>query len=176
MIGKIKGFRLVVGLGNPGSRYTKTYHNVGFLFVKELGKKAEWIEEGALFSHASLDWEHEKVHLLLPQTFMNLSGEAVMTALRKYKIKPEEILVVHDDSDLALGSHKLSIGQRSAGHRGVQSIIDTLKTKEFYRLRIGIRTKPGKASDFVLRKISPTDFEVLQKLFTELKETVIEKE
>ncbi|MEK7114725.1 MAG: aminoacyl-tRNA hydrolase, partial [Patescibacteria group bacterium] len=114
--------RLIIGLGNPGKEYEKTYHNAGFLFVDYL-------------INSQLPITNYK--LLKTDVYMNQSGNFVKKTLKKYKIKPEEILIVHDDSDIELGKYKISFGRGSAGHNGVQSIIDALKTKNFWRLRIG---------------------------------------
>ncbi len=107
---------------------------------------------------------------------MNESGGFVKKIVKKNNVKPEELLIIHDDSDIKMGEYKLSFGRSSAGHRGVQSIIDSLKTKNFWRLRIGIghgptRTPHGlvrkKASEIVLKKISKADMETLNKIFKE---------
>lgn len=101
---------------------------------------------------------------------MNQSGNFVKAALKKYKIKPEEILIAHDDSDIELGKYKISFGRGSAGHNGVQSIIDALKTKNFWRLRIGIGCEltRTKAIDLVLKKINKKDFEILSQEFKKI--------
>ncbi|MEK7495865.1 MAG: aminoacyl-tRNA hydrolase [Patescibacteria group bacterium] len=154
--------RLIIGLGNPGKEYEKTYHNAGFLFVDYL-------------INSQLPITNYK--LLKTDVYMNQSGNFVKKTLKKYKIKPEEILIVHDDSDIELGKYKISFGRGSAGHNGVQSIIDALKTKNFWRLRIGIgrrltRTSREltrkKARDFVLKKINKKDLKILEKLFFEI--------
>ena len=110
---------------------------------------------------------------------MNESGRAISAAIKYFKIKPEEILIVHDDSDIEIGKYKISFGRGSAGHNGVESIIKSLKTKDFWRLRIGIRpnirinqskisiNQRLKASAFVLKKISKKDLKILEKVFEE---------
>lgn len=154
--------RLIIGLGNPGEKYRLTYHNVGFLFIDYLKQKDE----------------DKNFILLKSKVFMNKSGQAVLKAMRYFQVKPEEILVVHDDSDIELGKSKLSLGRGSAGHKGVQSIIDELKTKNFWRLRIGIgkaglpaevRLRRTKAGEIVLKKITPADKLILEEVFNELK-------
>ena len=150
--------RLIIGLGNPGKEYEKTYHNAGFLFVDYL-------------INSQLPITNYK--LLKTDVYMNQSGNFVKKTLKKYKIKPEEILIVHDDSDIELGKYKISFGRGSAGHNGVQSIIDALKTKNFWRLRIGIRKVSSikyqvsrkKASELVLKKISEKDLKILSQEF-----------
>jgi len=176
MDSKLKDIRLIVGLGNPGSRYANTYHNVGETFVRIITKGLEWENPHQLLEIANLPRSLNKVRYLIPATFMNSSGEAVGVAIKRYKLSPQEILIVHDDSDLKLGSYKISLGRGSGGHNGVQSVINVLKTKDFYRLRIGVRTKIGKASDFVLSRISKEEKQTLEKVYEEIKETIIEKE
>jgi len=101
---------------------------------------------------------------------MNESGKAVKEAVKYFRAKPEEILIIHDDSDIELGKYKISFGRGSAGHQGVESIIKSLGTKNFWRLRIGIRrTKRKKAGEFVLKKITPADKLVWERLFSDLK-------
>ncbi|MBI2592738.1 MAG: aminoacyl-tRNA hydrolase [Candidatus Colwellbacteria bacterium] len=163
-------FRLVIGLGNPGSEYENTYHNAGHLLVDSLvgrrfrnlefktdgSKLFQYLKNGSLVYAKSL-------------VFMNQSGEAVLKSAKYFKVKPSEILVVHDDSDIALGKHKISFSSRSAGHKGVESIIKSLGTRDFYRLRIGIRKRAGMAGDLVLEKIAQSDKKVLNKVFSEIK-------
>ena len=147
--------KLIVGLGNPGQQYEKTRHNAGFLFLDYLlaGSSVSWGHElkfhGLL---ATVQLAGNKLLLLKPQTFMNKSGSAVAALARYYKIKPEEILVVHDELDLAAGVVRLKNAGGHAGHNGLRDIIANLGDKGFYRLRIGIgRPSPGKnVADFVL--------------------------
>lgn len=101
---------------------------------------------------------------------MNESGRFVVNMVRKYNIKPEKILIVHDDSDIESGKYKFSFGRGSAGHKGVESVINALKTKNFWRLRIGIRPKKvlrKKAEEFVLKKITKKDLAVFNKVLEE---------
>ncbi len=156
---------LVVGLGNPGLKFRKTRHNIGFrildAFQKEnnfpkfkLNKKfhAE-ISEGMIDS--------QKMILAKPQTFMNNSGTSVRSLTTHYSLPTTQLITVHDDFDLPLGEIKVSQNTTSAGHHGVQSIIDNLKTQNFTRIRVGIRSDNGalgsanlKAEDFVLKKFT----------------------
>ena len=115
--------KLVIGLGNPDSRYENTYHNVGFLFVDGLRKSNEL----------------PKSQILKSDAYMNLSGSFVARELKKRGLKPDELLVVHDDSDINLDKYKFSFGRGAAGHHGIESVIKALGTKNFWRLRLGIR-------------------------------------
>ena len=140
---KIKSY-FIIGLGNPGSQYASTYHNVGWLALDHLMETAtqtmSLVQKGKQknFEFFKFINDHNLI-FIKPLTFMNESGKAVAASLKYFKIKPEEILVVHDDSDIELGKLKLSFGRGAAGHHGIESIIKILKTKNFSRLRIGIR-------------------------------------
>ncbi|VVC82962.1 Peptidyl-tRNA hydrolase (EC 3.1.1.29) [Sideroxydans sp. CL21] len=143
--------KLIVGLGNPGREYEATRHNAGFWWVDELARNSDanfrndskfhgLVARTALHGH--------EVHLLKPQTFMNVSGRAVVALALFYKILPDQILVVHDELDLPPGSAKLKLGGGHGGHNGLKDIIAHLGTKDFWRLRIGIG-HPGERSEVV---------------------------
>jgi len=147
---------LVVGLGNPGPRYTETRHNLGFWVVDRLAREEglAWKQQGRAFTARwGSGW------LMKPTTFMNASGEAVAPFVRYYKIEPERLLVVHDDLDLPLGRIRLRRGGSAGGQKGVRSIIERLGTDGFDRLRLGIgRPSAGRdAADWVLSKFSPEE-------------------
>ncbi len=158
-------FRIIIGLGNPGKEYEKTYHNAGFLALEHLARKT--VGKPAFAKASTGKWEYLKTGetvLVRPLTFMNRSGEAVKGALAYFKVPPEKLLVIHDDSDLPLGKCKLVLSRGSAGHKGVESVQKALKTKNFWRLRLGIRptgARRAKAGDFVLAKISATGLKML---------------
>jgi PTH1 family peptidyl-tRNA hydrolase len=140
---------LIVGLGNPGKKYQNTRHNVGFRVIDEL----EFLDR-------------EKVILLKPKIFMNLSGRAVKPLIAKYKIPVANLWVVHDDIDLPLGRIKISKGRGSAGHKGVESIIKDLGTKNFVRFRIGIQPKTGKPKNserFVLQRFKKDEEKIVKE-------------
>lgn len=131
---------LIVGLGNPGEKYRGTRHNVGFLAVERLAEEA-----GACFGQSKWPALSCKVALagqsavlVKPQTFMNLSGEAVEPIASYYKIEPEGIVVIHDDLDLECGRIKLGVNRGAGGHNGIKSIIQRLGSRSFNRIRIGI--------------------------------------
>ena len=155
-----RGIKLIFGLGNPGKDYANTYHNAGDLFVKFLEEKS-----GEDFPIALIQASKSGL-------FMNEIGKEVIKQTKYLKTKPIEILVAHDDVDIALGKYKLSFAKSSAGHKGVESIIKHLKTENFWRLRIGIakkdaRDKKIKAEKFVLKKISKEDLSKIEKAFEE---------
>ena len=146
--------KLIVGLGNPGREYARTRHNVGFEVVDALAKRhrTRIIRRmgRALIARARI--AGQDVTLAKPQTFMNLSGEAVGYMARREKIEPSEILVIYDDMDLPLGRIRLRPDGSSGGHKGMRSIIERLGTKEFPRLRIGIGSADRDAVEHVLSR------------------------
>jgi peptidyl-tRNA hydrolase, PTH1 family len=141
--------KLIVGLGNPGAQYAGTRHNAGFWWVEEFARahgatfRAESKFHGLV---ARVTLHGREVHLMMPQTFMNVSGRAVVALALYFKILPDEILVVHDELDLPPGSAKLKLGGGHGGHNGLKDIIAHLSTKDFWRLRIGIG-HPGERSE-----------------------------
>ncbi|MGV3741698.1 MAG: aminoacyl-tRNA hydrolase [Burkholderiaceae bacterium] len=132
--------RLIVGLGNPGQEYAQTRHNAGFWFVDNLAGSPAALSRESRFTAlaAKLRIAGQEVWLLEPQTFMNRSGQSVGAIARFYKIAPEEILVVHDELDLAPGAAKIKKGGSSGGHNGLKDITSALGTQDYWRLRIGI--------------------------------------
>ncbi|GAB4268296.1 aminoacyl-tRNA hydrolase [Thermincola ferriacetica] len=142
--------KLIVGLGNPGKEYEFTRHNIGFLVLEQLAEK--WgiaVNKNrfkSLFGEGV--FQEDKIVLLKPQTFMNLSGQAVLDAVRFYKLESTDILVIYDDMDLPTGRLRLRKSGGAGGHRGMESIIYLLNTENFPRLRIGIG-KPGPDKDAV---------------------------
>jgi peptidyl-tRNA hydrolase, PTH1 family len=152
---------LVVGLGNPGPRYTDTRHNVGARVLDELARRKG--ASGWRSSHRGkfqiVALAGARVGLLKPETFMNLSGESVQPALAFYKLGLGELLVVHDELDLPFGELRLKQGGGDAGHNGLKSITERLGTPEYARLRFGIGHPPddfrGSGADFVLEAFPP---------------------
>ena len=144
---------MFVGLGNPEPKYAGNRHNIGFMVIERLARRAN-IQLGrtkfnGLYGTGSL--EGQSVVLLQPQTFMNLSGRSVAPAMRFFGIKPEGVIVVHDELDLPFGRIRLKSGGGHAGHNGLRSIIAELGSKDFGRLRVGIgRPEKGSVSNFVL--------------------------
>ena len=148
-VGKIK---LVVGLGTRENKYKNPRHNIGFIFIDVLAKYLNVSEVG--------------LRLAKPQTFMNKSGTAVSALSKHYKTKPENILVIHDDIDILWGRYKFSFGRSSAGHQGVESIIKALKTKNFWRLRIGIQPtvkRHTSADKIILKKFTSAEIKTLNQ-------------
>ncbi len=137
---EVEGIRLIVGLGNPGSDYTRTRHNAGFWFVDELAERngSFFRTEGKFHGDVCrCRIDGNEIWLLKPNTYMNRSGDAVVALASYYKILPEEILVVHDELDLMPGCMKIKKGGGNAGHNGLKDISAKLSTPNFWRLRLG---------------------------------------
>lgn len=175
--------KLIIGLGNPGNNHTTTRHNAGFLCLDFLQK--EWscdtfqldkkmsaeVSEGQIGKHKFL--------LVKPTTFMNASGTTVSQLVHFYKIAPEDIVVIHDDLDIAPGTYKTTNSSRAAGHNGVSDIIEKIGTQDFFRIRLGIG-RPAQVSgtcmpshDFVLQKFSPEELTTLSDLFPKVKDELL---
>lgn len=169
---------LVAGLGNPGKEYAATRHNVGFMIVdllaEELGVKVEKIKFKSLIGEGFVG--NEKVILVKPQTYMNLSGEAVLDIAGFYKIPPERVIVIVDDMDLPVGRVRLRTKGGSGGHNGLKSIIYQLQTEEFPRLRIGIgKPAPERQTvGYVLGKFSDEEKEIMLEALKKSVRAVIE--
>lgn len=162
---------LIVGLGNPGDKYEKTWHNTGFLAVDAFAEKSGFPDfKLSKKLKAELTEEflsEDKIILAKPQAFMNNSGIPVKSLIRNWKIKLDSLIVIHDDIDLPLGKIRVGIGKGSAGHKGVESIIKELKNKDFIRIRIGVQPEAGKPKNperFVLQKINKEE-KTLKEVF-----------
>lgn len=161
--------KLIIGLGNPGKEYEHTRHNVGFLCIDELE------------NYIKIKNLKFKITLAKSQSFMNESGKSVASLIKFYKLKTENVLVVHDDIDILWGNFKISFGRTSAGHKGVDSIIKSLKTKNFWRLRIGIQPKTAKkhirADKIILKKFTKEELkeldETIKKAISELETALL---
>ena len=145
---------LVVGLGNPGAEYAATRHNVGFMAADEIHRRYNFSPFKSKFNGliAEGNIEGEKVYLLKPQTFMNLSGNSVVQAANFYKILPQNIVVIHDDMDLPTDKIKAKLGGGSGGHNGIKSI-DSHITPNYNRIRIGVGHPAGKSEENVVNHV-----------------------
>mgnify|MGYP000884260461 CR=1 FL=1 len=169
---------VIIGLGNPGREYDKTRHNAGRAVVELLAKKEGFPEftlkktADALVSEGSIDGE--KVILVLPETFMNKSGKSAMAFVKSVKAA-KNLLVIHDELDLPLGTLKMVFGRNSGGHKGVESVMRSIKTKDFARLRVGVSgegkrhqaKKPSgeeKVIKHVLGKWKPSEDALVKKM------------
>ena len=156
--------KLIVGLGNPGFEYDKTRHNVGFYYLDKYAEKLNiQFKEKFNAMYAKTKIENDDVVLLKPLTYMNLSGEAVIKFVNYYKIKSEDILVLHDDLDMELGRIKLKENGSSGGHNGIKNIILHLNTENFKHLKIGIsKNNLVDTKDYVLGKFSAEEFKIVE--------------
>jgi len=165
----MENLHLIVGLGNPGVEYAKTRHNAGFLLLEKLAAcwKADWTRERR-FNARIARAERNDVRVLLcqPQTFMNLSGEAVGALKNFYQLPLKRLLVVLDDADLPLGEIRLRARGGSGGHHGLESIEQYLGSREFARLRMGIGRKDGgrEITDHVLGKFDSSEAMLMKKV------------
>lgn len=163
--------KIIVALGNPETQHEKSRHNAGWLALDRYDKKINWTKDKKF--NALIAKENDII-FVKPLTYMNLSGDSVIKIMNYYKLLPKKygfinkknsdlndsLIVIHDDIDINLGEYKIVTDSGSAGHRGVQSIINRLNTKQFTRLRLGIKT-------IVLRQIVPAEKFVLQKFSDE---------
>lgn len=163
----------IVGLGNPGEEFEDTRHNTGRIIVGILAKK---------FGGDKALVKKDTIEFIIPDTFMNRSGKALVTKIKNAK-QAERLIVIHDDLDLALGTMKLSFNRGSGGHKGVESIMRAIKTKAFVRVRVGISkaTPKGKikkpsgeeaVGDFILGKFKKEELEVLKKIAKKVGEAI----
>ncbi len=168
---------LIVGLGNPGEKYKNTRHNIGFRIVDEFAKANSFTKLklskkfNSLVSKGILD--NKETILAKPQTFMNESGKAVRTLTSFYKIKTSDLVIIHDDMDLLLRKIKIVKNRGTAGHKGVESVVKEIGTKDFIRFRIGTQPQKGKPKEpekFVLQKFNKEE----KKLIKEVLKTVTE--
>ncbi|MFH0923966.1 MAG: aminoacyl-tRNA hydrolase [Candidatus Falkowbacteria bacterium] len=187
--------KIIVGLGNPGEKYKLTRHNAGFMAVDAMAEKYNSAWKFNKKFNADItspqpspsqgEGESGRLILAKPQAFMNNSGQAVQAILSYYKLLPKKLgiiktknsdlsnilTVIHDDIDIELGKYKISTDSRSAGHNGVQSIINHLKTKNFKRIRIGIKTDLAEkmpTEKFVLQKFDAKEMEIINNLILEI--------
>lgn len=149
--------QLIAGLANPGSEYENTRHNAGAWFVEEIANQLNiTLRREAKYHglHALAKIHDQSCHLLIPTTFMNLSGQAVQACMTYHKIPPAALLVAHDEIDLPVGTIKLKFDGGDGGHNGLKDIIRHLNTRQFYRLRIGVG-RPNQSKDVVDYVLEP---------------------
>lgn len=154
--------KVIAGLGNPGAQYANTRHNVGFMVCDALGRRHGMLPGRERFKADVIEGAVAgagQVLLIKPRTYMNLSGEAVVPALRFYKLEADALVVVHDEVDLPFGHVKLKLGGGLAGHNGLKSIVAHLGTRDFVRVRVGVGRPPGRQemADWVLSPFSKAE-------------------
>lgn len=166
--------KIVMGLGNPGSRYERTRHNVGFDAIDRLAHTYKipvrqvigrsWVGAGRIDS--------EEIVLAKPKTYMNRSGDAAVSLLEYYGQGPSQLIVIHDDLDLDLGRVRIKRRGGHGGHRGLESILEALGTNEFIRIKIGIARPRGEATDYVLESFSRSEHKVIAEILDDIIEIV----
>ena len=157
--------KLIVGLGNPGKKYEKTRHNCGFMAVDFYNVKYSLTEKtkfNGFYTENTIN--NEKIILLKPQTYINLSGNCVSQFVNYFNINIEDIYVIYDDVDFEVGSFKIRRNGSSGGHNGIKSIINNLKTENIKRIRIGISKNDIPLEDYVLQKFGKEDLEKINSI------------
>lgn len=167
--------KLIIGLGNPGKQYEQTRHNVGFMFIDYLAEYYNVSFEVKKKYHiANFMIAGEKVFLLKPQTFMNLSGEALIEVMNFYKIDIEDIIVICDDLDMSFGKLRAKFDSSSGGHNGLKNIINHLHSQKFTRIKVGINNEFKRdVKSFVLSKFSKDELILLNELYYKIHQGTI---
>lgn len=165
---------LLVGLGNPGSRYARTRHNIGFMVLDALaGDLGLTFKERADYRAGDGSMENERIIFVEPLTFMNRSGSAVKKVADRHAVSPERIIVVHDDLDLPAGKLKIRKKGSSGGHKGIESIIQTLGSRDFIRVKIGIGRDPLIPTEaFVLSKFRRDEIPFIREALTQASQAI----
>ena len=166
--------KLVVGLGNPDSKYDNTRHNVGFMLLDYIFGNSNFILNKKMNAMEFItNINGEKVVIIKPMTYMNLSGDAVIKYLNFYKLNVSDVMVIQDDLDMDLGCSKLLCNRGDGGHNGIKDIILKLGSKDFLRVKIGIgKSKIIDTKDYVLGKFKNDDKDVLNDVFLKLRDVV----
>jgi peptidyl-tRNA hydrolase, PTH1 family len=169
--------KIIVGLGNPGKKYSKTKHNIGFMIIdslaQDLGIKIDKRKFGGLYTETIVNGE--RVIFLKPQKYINLSGHILKNYLNYFKINSDDVLVISDDLDMLIGKLKLKIKGSSGGHNGLKNIELNLKTKNYKRLKIGISNdKTVAASDYVLSSFDESENEKLAEIIEVSKQIIVD--
>lgn len=167
--------KLLAGLGNPGAKYLWTRHNAGFMVLDRLAHHTGAAITRKAFSglYGETSCHGERLHLLKPQTYMNLSGRSVSAALRYHKLTLDDLIVIHDDLDIPFGQIKLKIGGGHGGHNGLRSLLQELGSGEFTRIRVGIdRPGFGDPADYVLSPFSKNEMANLSDLLDRIVDSV----
>lgn len=153
--------KLIVGLGNPGKQYENTRHNIGFIILDKYLGNVKWSNKlNGLYYETNI--KGEKFIFLKPQSYMNLSGGVVLQFVKYFKLTKDDVLVIHDDLDLAVGRIKIKTNSSAGGHNGIKDIIACLGTQEFARVKVGVsNNKEIDTKDYVLGKFSKTEIDTI---------------
>ena len=176
--------KLIVGLGNPGYLYSRNRHNIGFMCVSYLAKKHN-IPFDRKQGHARTgigNIGRYKAVVARPQTYMNASGESVNALLKRLNVKPSDLIVIHDDLDLPVGKIRLRLGGSSGGHKGIDSIIARIGTRDFYRIRVGIgrlddsessdAAKEKAVIDYVLSDVTSEEKKIIDEIIPQVSDAI----
>ena len=165
---------VIAGLGNPGRKYSRTRHNVGFMVIEELAKRFDIdFRDRDAYRIGRGSIEGTAVILLEPLLYMNRSGTVVREILRKFNVSSENLMVVHDDLDMEKGKIRIRKAGSSGGHKGVQSVIQDVGTADFVRLKLGIGREEGMpAEEFVLRKFGRQEINVMKSAIQQAAEAI----
>ena len=168
--------KLIVGLGNPGKKYERTRHNIGFLVVDRLAAKNSIVLTKKKYDSLVGDWNSggERVLLVKPQTYMNRSGQALRSLLRYLPVEAGDLVLIHDDLDLPFGRIRIRQRGGAGGHRGMVSVLEALGEEAFFRLRVGIGRPPTgvEPTDFVLENFSPGELAQLDEIISRATDAV----
>jgi PTH1 family peptidyl-tRNA hydrolase len=177
--------KLIVGLGNPGFGYAGNRHNIGFMCIRHLARRhgIRFDKKQGQARTGTGEINGEKAVLARPQTFMNTSGESVSRLVKKLKISPADLIVIHDDLDLPTGKVRIRQGGRSAGHKGIDSIIAHLGNRDFYRVRVGIgrpditegspMDREAAVINYVLSNFTPEEKRVINRAIPEVSRAIV---
>lgn len=170
--------KLIVGLGNPGKKYANTRHNAGFVVADQIMIQYQFPTAKATPKFKAQisagEINQEKIIIIKPQTYMNESGAAARAVADFYKIKPADLIVIHDDKDIPLGEYKIQTNRGPAGHNGVISLIKHLGTRNFTRVRVGIKPvgEIKDTADFVLEKFTKNEHKIINEVITKVTEDI----
>ncbi len=165
---------IIAGLGNPGRKYYRTRHNIGFHVVEEIASRYKiGLSKKEHYKIGRGSIEGQDVLLVEPLLYMNMSGSAVKPIVDKFKIKPENIIIIHDDLDIQIGKIRIRKRGSSGGHKGVESVIQSISSKDFIRIKIGIGKEKGMpAEEYVLSKISKNEMILIKEKIKEAADAV----
>ena len=177
--------KLIAGLGNPGLLYSNNRHNIGYMCVRHLGRtyKIRFNKKQGLARTGGGEIEGQKVTLARPQTHMNESGEAISRLLKRLKITPADLIVIHDDLDLPTGKIRIRYGGGSGGHKGINSIMARISSRDFYRIRVGIgrpelpederEDKGGAVVDYVLSGFTREEKRTIKQVIPKVCQAIV---
>ncbi len=164
--------KLIFGLGNPGSEYANTRHNIGFIMLDDYIGENKWAKKfNGLYIEKNINGE--KYIFVKPLSYMNLSGGVVSSFVKYYKVTNKDIIVIHDDLDLPVGKIRIKVNSSAGGHNGIKDIIKSLNTQEFCRIKVGIsNNKDIDTKDYVLGKFSKADMDTIKNVEREVFEII----